>query len=164
MREKYNDTTNWNTLFLNPNTVLERMAKKLHITKAEILVSDNLAPKVALAEAEVIQETKSWMQQNSINLSFLDKDRGLCQRSKKILIVKNLNFKTQESELRELMEFYGIIDRFLMAPNRAIAIVEFQNAEFAENALKNLQDHKFKNNILFLQYAPVGMLDEKAIN
>lgn len=51
MRERYNDTTNWNTLFLNPNTVLERMAKKLHITKAEILVSDNLAPKVALAEA-----------------------------------------------------------------------------------------------------------------
>lgn len=51
MRERYNDTTNWNTLFLNSNTVLERMAKKLHITKAEILVSDNLAPKVALAEA-----------------------------------------------------------------------------------------------------------------
>ena len=51
MRMKYNDTTSWNTLFLNPNTVLERMAKKLHITKSQILVSDNLAPKVALAEA-----------------------------------------------------------------------------------------------------------------
>ena len=34
MRMKYNDTTSWNTLFLNPNTVLERMAKKLHITKS----------------------------------------------------------------------------------------------------------------------------------
>jgi multiple RNA-binding domain-containing protein 1 len=54
MREKLNDTTSWNTLFLNPNTILERMAKKLHITKSEILLSDNLAPKVALAEAEVI--------------------------------------------------------------------------------------------------------------
>ena len=34
MREKYNEGTNWNTLFLNANTVLERMAKKLHITIA----------------------------------------------------------------------------------------------------------------------------------
>ena len=71
MREKYNDSTNWNTLFLNPNTVLERMAKKLNISKSEILVSDNLAPKVAMAEAEVIQETKSWMIEQNLNLSFL---------------------------------------------------------------------------------------------
>ena len=71
MREKYNDSTNWNTLFLNPNTVLERMAKKLNISKSEILVSDNLAPKVALAEAEVIQETKSWMSEQNLDLSFL---------------------------------------------------------------------------------------------
>lgn len=46
-----------------------------------------------------------------------------------------------------------------MAPNRAIAIAEFQNGDFADNALKNLQNHKFKNNFLFLEYAPVGMID-----
>jgi hypothetical protein len=34
MREKLNDTTNWNTLFLNPNTILERMSYKLKITKS----------------------------------------------------------------------------------------------------------------------------------
>ena len=50
-----------------------------------------------------------------------------------------------------------------MAPNRAIAIVEYQSAEFADNALKSLQNYKFKNNFLFVEYAPVGMLDEKAI-
>lgn len=49
MRQKLNDTTNWNTLFLNPNTILERVARKLKVTKAEILLSENLAPKVALA-------------------------------------------------------------------------------------------------------------------
>jgi multiple RNA-binding domain-containing protein 1 len=51
----------------------------------------------------------------------------------------------------------------MMAPNRAIAIAEFQSPEFADNALKSLQDHKFKNSILFLEFAPVGMLDEQAI-
>lgn len=51
MREKVNDTTSWNTLFLNPNTILERVSAKLNLTKSEILLSDNLAPKIALAEA-----------------------------------------------------------------------------------------------------------------
>ena len=61
MREKLNDDTSWNTLFLNPNTLLESMAKKLHTTKSNILLSDNLAAKVALAESEVILETKQWL-------------------------------------------------------------------------------------------------------
>ena len=51
-----------------------------------------------------------------------------------------------------------------MAPNRAIAIVEFQSAEFADNALKSLQNHKFKNNYLFVEFAPVGMLDEETLD
>ena len=43
------------------------------------------------------------MTENNLNLNFLEKDRSLCERSKKILIVKNLNYKTQESELKELL-------------------------------------------------------------
>lgn len=58
MRDRLNDTTSWNTLFLNPNTILSRMSDKLGISKSEILLSDGLAPKIALAEAEVIQEAK----------------------------------------------------------------------------------------------------------
>jgi multiple RNA-binding domain-containing protein 1 len=39
MRKRLEDTTNWNTLFLNPNTLLEHMAQKHGITKSEILLS-----------------------------------------------------------------------------------------------------------------------------
>jgi len=39
MRQKLNDTTNWNSLFLNPNTILERVSRKLKVPKAEILLS-----------------------------------------------------------------------------------------------------------------------------
>lgn len=123
MREKLNDMTSWNTLFLNPNTILERIARKLKITKAEILLSESLAPKIALAETEVIQETKEWMAQVGINIEFLGLDRELCERSRRILFIKNLNFKTQESDLRELMQFYGIVNKLILSPNRAIAIV-----------------------------------------
>lgn len=31
MRQKLHDTTTWNTLFLNPNTILERMSAKLGV-------------------------------------------------------------------------------------------------------------------------------------
>ena len=40
MREKLNDTTSWNTLFLNPNTILEYMSKKLKLTKSDILLDN----------------------------------------------------------------------------------------------------------------------------
>jgi RNA recognition motif-containing protein len=49
------------------------------------------------------------MNENGINLDFLDKDRNLCERSKKTVLIKNLNYRTQESELRELLSFYGIL-------------------------------------------------------
>lgn len=90
------------------------------------------------------------MQENGINLEFLEKDRQLCERSKKTLLIKNLNYRTQESDLRELLSFYGIIEKLLLAPNRAIAIAELQTPEFAENVVKNLQNHKFKNNFIYL--------------
>ena len=43
-----------------------------------------------------------------------------------------------------------MIERLLIAPNRAIAIAEFQSPEFADNVMKNLQSHKFKNNFIYL--------------
>jgi multiple RNA-binding domain-containing protein 1 len=52
------------------------------------------------------------------------------------------------------LEFYGVLTQLLIAPNRAIAIAEFQNAEFASNVMQNLQNHKFKNNFIYLEYAP----------
>ena len=72
-----------------------------------------------------------------------------------------MNYRTQDSDLQELFEFYGMINKLLLAPNRAIGIVEYQTKEFANNALEKLQNYKFKNNFLYLEYAPVGMLQEK---
>jgi len=62
-----------------------------------------------------------------------------------------------------LFGFYGIVEKLMVAPNRAIAIVELQNGEFAENVMKNLQTQKFKNAFLYLEYAPVGMISEESV-
>ena len=127
MRQKLNDTTSWNTLFLNPNTLLQHMADKLHLTKSEILLSDGLASKLALAEAEVIAETKEWMTSEGLSLDFMSVDRNLCERSKTILLVKNLHHNTSPEDLKELFEFHGVVRRLMLCPNKAIAIVEFEN-------------------------------------
>lgn len=52
----------------------------------------------------------------------------MCERSERILLVKNLNHRIKEKDLRELFEFYGVVCKVLLAPNKAIAIVEFLNA------------------------------------
>lgn len=37
------------------------------------------------------------MAKEGINLDFLEKDRNLCERSKQTLLIKNLNYRTQQS-------------------------------------------------------------------
>jgi len=163
MRRKLDDMTNWNTLFLNPNTLLQHMAEKHQIDKSDILMSDNLAVRVALAETEVIEETKEWMKQEGLNLEFLETDRSLCERSKNIILVKNLNYNTQPNDLRELFNFYGIVDRVLLCPNKTLAIIEFQSEEFAKNAFEKLSYFKFKNQPLYLEWAPINLLTREKI-
>lgn len=41
MLEKLNDTTSWNTLFLNPNTIIDGISKKYGIDKKDILSEEN---------------------------------------------------------------------------------------------------------------------------
>ena len=42
-----------------------------------------------------------------------------------------------------------------MCPNRALAIVYYQNENFAKNAFNNLSYYVYKNEPLYLEYAPM---------
>lgn len=102
MRQRLDDTTSWNTLFMNPDTLIKHMADKHSMTKSDILLSDNLPAKLSLAEAEVIAETKEWLVSQGLNLDFMSTDRNLCERSKVIILVKNLHYNTSPEGLKEL--------------------------------------------------------------
>ena len=55
------------------------------------------------------------------------------KRSKTTLLVKNLPFTTQQSDLRELFSRSGTLLRLVLAPTRTVAIVEYaepRNAEY----------------------------------
>ncbi len=66
MRKKLTDSSNWNSLFLNPNSILDHIAQAYNVPKSEILSpesSQNLAVRVAQAETQIINETRKWMQE-----------------------------------------------------------------------------------------------------
>ena len=47
-----------------------------------------------------------------------------------------------------------------MPPNKALAIVEFANTEYAQNAFKALAYYTFKREPLYLEWAPYGLVRE----
>ena len=63
--------------------------------------------------------------EQGLNLEFMVTDRNLCERSKVVLLVKNLHHNTEPESLKELFEFYGVVRRLMLCPNKAIAVVEF---------------------------------------
>lgn len=160
MLEKVNDKTNWNSLFLNPNSVLAAISAEYNLKKRDILSmeSSDQAVRIAMAETQIINETKDWLETQGVNLWFLEENRESCIRSENIILIKNIAYECKEDELKKLFEFYGVIKKFLMSPNRSIAIVEFDSTQFSNNCFKNLSYYKFKGEPLYLEWAPIDIL------
>ena len=92
MLKKIYDQTNWNSLFLNPNTVLAKMADKFGLQKKDILGKDveNGAVRLALCEAEILQETRAYLESQNVDVSKFDLNMGSSVSSTKTLLVKNI--------------------------------------------------------------------------
>lgn len=129
--------TNWSTLFLNQNTILSYVADKYQVDKSTVLQqqdSEEQAVRIALAETEAIQETIKFLKAQAVDMSFLEENRTMTLRSDRVILVKNIQYNTTRQNLSELFGFYGQVVRLLVAPNNAIGIVEFSDAQNAENA------------------------------
>lgn len=107
-----------------------------------------------MAETEVINETKEWLVNQGINLDFMKQDRATCSRSSTTILIKNLPQSTSLKGIRELFEHYGAISKFSLCPNKALALVSYHNENFAANAFQNLSYYVYKNEPLYLEYAP----------
>ena len=60
------------------------------------------------------------------------------ERSKTVILVKNLRSMPQETELREVFGKYGPLVRVLLPPHGITAIVEFQSLSEARMAFRKL--------------------------
>jgi multiple RNA-binding domain-containing protein 1 len=151
---------NWNSLFMNSDAVADAIARKLGVTKSQILdaESSDMAVRLALAETAIINETKEYLLEEGVALDSFGKKKD---RSNTIILVKNIPGSTTEEDLMELFGKYGVIGRLVLPPARTIALVEIPDRNEAKVAFRKLAYKKFKTLPLYLEWAPAGTFTEE---
>lgn len=145
-------TWSWNSLYMSQDAVNTSVADRLGISKSELLdpTSSDAGVKQALAESEIIQDTKAYFAANGVNLeSFKFKPR-----SDDVILVKNLDANTKAQEIRSLFEEHGRVLRVLIPPTGVIAIVQFASPSDGKRAFGKLAYRRFGSSQLFLEKAP----------
>eukprot|EP00833_Pecoramyces_ruminatium_P000003 jgi/Orpsp1_1/1174035/evm.model.c7180000048652.2 len=152
---------NWNSLFMNMDSIAQSMAQKLDVQKSDILdkEADNMAVRLALAETHIINETKKYLEDEGVSLDAFE--QGQKKRSNTVILVKNIPANTEESELYNLWSKFGSLGRVVLPPAKTIALVEFLEPNEAKNAFRNLAFTKFKHLPLYLEWAPIGTFKDK---
>ena len=144
---------------MNQDSVAAAMAAQHNVSKGSLLDrnQNNLAVRVAKAEAIIINQTKDWMKENGIDLEKLERrERLKCKRSHTLIIIKNIPFHTKEKELRDLFERYGVLKKLAISPFNTLALVEMENEKQTKAAMKNLQNYSINFIMpMYLEYAPM---------
>ncbi|KAF9112073.1 hypothetical protein BGX27_004022 [Mortierella sp. AM989] len=150
---------NWNSLYMNSDAIAASIADRLNVSKADILNpdADNMSVRLAVAETQIVMETKKFLQEEGINVDAF----GKRERSDTVILVKNIPYNTTEQELQDLFGTHGDLGRVLMPPAKTIAMVEFLQPSEARSAFSHLAYRRFKDTILYLEKAPVGVFNSK---
>ncbi|KAJ3693957.1 hypothetical protein LUZ60_009437 [Juncus effusus] len=162
--EASGDTRAWNSLFMRQDTVVENIARKNGITKSELLdrEADDLAVRIALGETHIIKETKRSLSNSGVNVSALEelasKRNESHKRSNHVVLVKNLPYSCSEGDLVSMFGKYGSVERVILPPSRALALVIFLEAAEARSAFKGLAYKRYKDSPLYLEWAPDDIL------
>ncbi|KAI1195456.1 RNA recognition domain-containing protein [Nemania serpens] len=145
-------TWSWNSLYMSQDAVNTAVADRLGISKSELLdpTSSEAGVKQAIAESEIIQDTKAYFAANGVNLESFK----LKPRSDEVILVKNLDANTKSEEIRNLFEEHGRVIRVLIPPTGVIAIVQFASPSDGKGAFGKLAYRRFGSSQLFLEKAP----------
>ncbi|CAO3639840.1 unnamed protein product [Cunninghamella echinulata] len=150
---------NWNSLYMSSDAIAESIADRLGIAKSELLnaEADNVAVRLALAETQIIAETKEFFEKHGIELD----NFGKKERSPTVILVKNIPYSTTEEELRGLFGKFGDLGRVLIPPANTMAVVEFLEPSEARRAFQSLAYRRFKDTLIYLEKAPMNIFKEK---
>ncbi|KAL5722290.1 hypothetical protein ACHQM5_005828 [Ranunculus cassubicifolius] len=162
--EAKGDTRAWNSLFMRSDTIVENAARKYGTSKSDFLdrEADDLAVKIALAETQVIADTKKALANSGVNVAALEEfisgksDAG--KRSNHVVLVKNLPYGSSEGDLAKMFGKFGSIDRIILPPTKTLAFVVFLEAAEARGAFKGLAYKRYKDVPLYLEWAPNNIL------
>ncbi|PSR87189.1 hypothetical protein BD289DRAFT_432762 [Coniella lustricola] len=165
LRKKAQATTstfNWNSLYMNQDAVLASTADRLGMSKSELLdpTSTDAAVKQAVAETQIITDTKTYFAAHGVNLdAFKSQKKGDAA-----ILVKNFPYGTNLEELRKLFEEAagGNVLQVLMPPSKTIAIVQFSQPVACRTAFAKMAYRRLGSSILFLEKAPADLFTDNA--
>uniref|UniRef100_A0A8D2JEQ9 RNA binding motif protein 19 n=1 Tax=Varanus komodoensis TaxID=61221 RepID=A0A8D2JEQ9_VARKO len=164
-KDKANSSSshNWNTLFMGANAVADAIAQKYNTTKSQVLDHEgkgSVAVRVALGETELVQKVRQFLLDNGVSLDSFSQAAG--ERSKTVILVKNLPAGTTGTEVEEVFRPYGSLGRVLLPEGGVTAIVEFLEPTEAKRAFTKLAYSKFRHIPLYLEWAPMGVFSSPA--
>lgn len=159
---------NWAMLYMNSDAVASSIAERLNIPKADLLgasgddgsSSQNPAVKLALAETHIIQETRRYFEGEGVVLETFAKQS--IPRSRITILVKNIPYGTTSDTLKTIFDPHGAISRLLIPPSGTLALVEYEHPEDAAHAFRVVAYKRLGNSIIYLEWAPEGLLSEKS--
>jgi multiple RNA-binding domain-containing protein 1 len=101
---------NWNASFIRSDAVMENIKDKYGVEQSTLLNTSDLksgdvAVRLAIAETQIIQENKDYLQDHGINLDVLESvnsERKSQQRSSTTILIKNLPPNTEVDELESM--------------------------------------------------------------
>ncbi|KAK2509982.1 hypothetical protein MC885_004954 [Smutsia gigantea] len=161
--KKKKDSHNWNTLFMGPNAVADAIAQKYSATKSQVFdpeTKGSVAVRVALGETQLVQEVRRFLIDNGVSLDSFS--QAAAERSKTVILVKNLPVGTLVAELQETFGRFGSLGRVLLPEGGITAIVEFLEPLEARKAFRQLAYSKFHHTPLYLEWAPVDVFSSSA--
>jgi multiple RNA-binding domain-containing protein 1 len=111
---------------------------------------------LALAETQIVSETKEFFEAHGIVLDSFGKK----ERSETVILVKNIPYGTTEEELRGLFGKFGELGRVLIPPAKTMAVVEFLEPSEGRRAFQSLAYRRFKDSLIYLEKAPIGIFKD----
>lgn len=166
LKESSSSSHNWNPFFMKTDAVLDAVAANLGVTKQEILNPEdgNMSTRVAIAETRIISETKAYLKNEGINMEGITAimaAEGKVERSKTMILVKNIPHQTKLEELRDMFSKFGSVSRVILPPARTLALIEYLEPSEARRGFKNLAYTKFHHVPLYLEWAPLAIIGQK---
>ncbi|EFH47437.1 hypothetical protein ARALYDRAFT_349841 [Arabidopsis lyrata subsp. lyrata] len=167
--EASGNTKAWNSFFMRPDTVVENIVRCYGVTKSEFLdrECDDPAVRLALGETKVIMETKEALAKAGVRVTSLEefsaRKGDVKNRSKHILLVKNLPFASSEKELAQMFGRFGSLDKIVLPRTKTLALFVFLKPAEARAAMKGMKYKRYKDAPLYLEWAPEDILEPKAL-
>jgi len=156
----------WNAAFVRSDAVVDALADKYGIARADILntseAGGEMAVRLAIGEAHIIKENRDFFAAHGVDLSALESGgsntRGAA-RSTTTLLVKNLPFDMVTEEVESMFSNFGTTAAFLVPPSKTVALVDFVEPTAARAAFKGLAYRRYKHTPIYLEWAPLGVID-----